>query len=83
MASFWTKLPPDPQKEVGKKNAVWSGVNSFNKIKCISRLQKNNPSVMNAKIHFITFKRTFQSVMLLEKMIISEISSTNRNFAGP
>ena len=38
---------------------------------------------MNAKIQFITFKRTFQSVMLLEKMIISEISSTNRNFVGP
>ena len=74
MASFWTKLPPDPQKEVGKKNAVWSGVNSFNEIKCISRLLKNNRSVMNAKI---------QSVMLLEKMIISEISSINRNFAGP
>ena len=38
---------------------------------------------MNAKIHFITFKRTFQSVMLLEKMIVSEISSINRNLEAP
>ena len=79
---FGLNLPPDPQKEVRKKNAVWSRLNILNELN--GGFQENNRSVINAKSDFIRFKHTFRSIMLLEKISISsEISSTNRNLYTP